>query len=156
MVFRIQGHPPRAPRSLTSNLMYCVRKLFGHSSCVNALAFSSGDGRFLASGGDGKSLGLCTSGYHSLRLRYFIDMQIQIWDFHQNDVNVPSCSFRGPRVRTYLYPLNHTDMLSFVIGQCFFVNILCYQSLFIFVSLFLCNICNILTLLEEEEQMRSS
>ena len=29
------------------------RKLKAHSSCVNALTFSSGEGRFLASGGDG-------------------------------------------------------------------------------------------------------
>lgn len=29
------------------------RFLLGHSSCVNALAFSNGEGRFLASGGDG-------------------------------------------------------------------------------------------------------
>ena len=31
------------------------RKLTGHNSCVNALAFSPGDGRWLASAGDGKS-----------------------------------------------------------------------------------------------------
>ena len=29
------------------------RKLQAHNSCVNTLAFSSGEGRFLASGGDG-------------------------------------------------------------------------------------------------------
>lgn len=29
------------------------RPLLGHTSCVNALGFSNGDGRFLASGGDG-------------------------------------------------------------------------------------------------------
>jgi WD repeat-containing protein 22 len=32
------------------------RKLIGHTSCVNALAFSSGEGRWLASAGDGESL----------------------------------------------------------------------------------------------------
>lgn len=31
-----------------------TRRLNSHTSCVNALTFSSGDGRFLASGGDGK------------------------------------------------------------------------------------------------------
>jgi hypothetical protein len=35
------------------------RKLIGHSSCVNALAFSSGEGRWLASAGDGESLLPC-------------------------------------------------------------------------------------------------
>lgn len=31
------------------------RKLDGHKSCVNALTFSNGDGRWLASAGDGQS-----------------------------------------------------------------------------------------------------
>lgn len=34
-------------------VVYMLRKLEAHRSCVNALAFSSGGGRFLASGGDG-------------------------------------------------------------------------------------------------------
>jgi len=33
-----------------------IRKLRGHDSCVNAVAFSSNDGRWLGTGGDG----LCT------------------------------------------------------------------------------------------------
>lgn len=33
-----------------------IRKLRSHDSCVNAVAFSSNDGRWLATGGDG----LCT------------------------------------------------------------------------------------------------
>ncbi|KAJ8691284.1 hypothetical protein PTI98_010872 [Pleurotus ostreatus] len=51
------------------------RKLCGHTSCVNALAFSS-DGQFLASGGD--------------------DCVVYLWDFHQDDLHRPMCSFTGP------------------------------------------------------------
>jgi len=43
---------------------------------VNALAFSSGGGRWLASAGD--------------------DRVVKLWDLHQEDVSVPSCSFTGP------------------------------------------------------------
>ncbi|KAH9969822.1 WD40 repeat-like protein [Russula dissimulans] len=52
------------------------RNLIGHSSCVNALAFSSGEGRWLASAGD--------------------DRVVKLWDLHQEDVKAPSCSFTGP------------------------------------------------------------
>ncbi|KAH9975631.1 WD40 repeat-like protein [Russula compacta] len=57
------------------------RKLIGHSSCVNALAFSSGEGRWLASAGD--------------------DRIVQLWDLHQEDVTTPSCSFSGPRSNVF-------------------------------------------------------
>ncbi|KAF9013305.1 WD40 repeat-like protein [Cyathus striatus] len=50
------------------------RKLSAHTSCVNALAFSSG-GRFLASGGD--------------------DLKVHLWDFHQEDVKAPCLTLRG-------------------------------------------------------------
>ncbi|KAF9061447.1 WD40-repeat-containing domain protein [Rhodocollybia butyracea] len=53
-------------------------KMRAHSSCINALAFSSQGGRFLASGGD--------------------DLQIHIWDFHQEEATAEPChTFRGPR-----------------------------------------------------------
>ncbi|KIK01883.1 hypothetical protein K443DRAFT_6548 [Laccaria amethystina LaAM-08-1] len=52
------------------------RRLSAHNYCVNALAFSSGEGRFLASGGD--------------------DPHINLWDFHQEDVKSPFRSFVGP------------------------------------------------------------
>ncbi|KAK0441633.1 WD40 repeat-like protein [Armillaria borealis] len=45
------------------------RKLSAHTSCVNYLAFSSNGARFLASGGD--------------------DLDIHIWDFHQDDISHP-------------------------------------------------------------------
>ncbi|KAG7445711.1 WD40 repeat-like protein [Guyanagaster necrorhizus] len=45
------------------------RKLSAHTSCVNYLAFSSNGARFLASGGD--------------------DLDIQIWDFHQDNISHP-------------------------------------------------------------------
>ncbi|KAF9464101.1 WD40 repeat-like protein [Collybia nuda] len=78
-----------AVRALLENSFPYSKKLSGHSSCVNALAFSTGDGRFLASGGD--------------------DMQIQIWDFHQDNVNVPSCSFRGPRGNIFSLEFSATN-----------------------------------------------
>ncbi|KAF9533088.1 WD40-repeat-containing domain protein, partial [Crepidotus variabilis] len=52
------------------------RRLSAHKSCVNALKFSCGEGRFLASGGD--DLGIC------------------LWDFYQDDVKQPSYTLRGP------------------------------------------------------------
>ncbi|KAN0129519.1 WD40 repeat-like protein [Lactarius tabidus] len=52
------------------------RKITGHNSCVNALAFSPGDGRWLASAGD--------------------DRVVKLWDLHQDDLVAPSCSFSGP------------------------------------------------------------
>ncbi|KAJ3534353.1 hypothetical protein NMY22_g6964 [Coprinellus aureogranulatus] len=60
-------------RFLTSS-----RRLSSHTSCVNALAFSSGDGQFLASGGD--------------------DLRVKLWDFHQDDVKSPSHELVGPVV----------------------------------------------------------
>ncbi|KAG6872016.1 hypothetical protein C0995_013894 [Termitomyces sp. Mi166 len=55
----------------------CLSKLAAHTSCVNALAFSSGEGRFLASGGD--------------------DFRIYLWDFHQEDVTTPIYTLHGPK-----------------------------------------------------------
>ena len=43
----------RYKRLIVLSLSPVYRSLPGHTSCVNALAFSNGDGRFLASGGDG-------------------------------------------------------------------------------------------------------
>ncbi|EKM79218.1 hypothetical protein AGABI1DRAFT_128379 [Agaricus bisporus var. burnettii JB137-S8] len=53
------------------------RSLNAHQSCINALAFSNGEGQFLASGGD--------------------DLKILLWDFYQEDVREPIGSFIGPR-----------------------------------------------------------
>ncbi|KAG6915901.1 hypothetical protein DXG01_009368 [Tephrocybe rancida] len=63
--------------SLVANGFPYSRKLFAHTSCVNALAFSSGDGRFLASGGD--------------------DYYTYLWDFHQEDVKIPIHTLHGPK-----------------------------------------------------------
>ncbi|KAI9507367.1 WD40 repeat-like protein [Russula earlei] len=52
------------------------RKLIGHTSCVNDLAFSSGEGRWLVSAGD--------------------DHAVKLWDLHKEDVTSPSFSFSGP------------------------------------------------------------
>jgi WD repeat-containing protein 22 len=79
--------------------MLANRKLIGHSSCVNALAFSSGEGRWLASAGDGKSL---LPYWHRYKWSpsSHIDRVVKLWDLHQEDVSVPSCSFTGPGVST--------------------------------------------------------
>ncbi|KIM54494.1 hypothetical protein SCLCIDRAFT_136752 [Scleroderma citrinum Foug A] len=52
------------------------RKLTAHVSCVNYLAFSRKDGRWLASAGD--------------------DFRILLWDFNQDDVQSPSGYYSGP------------------------------------------------------------
>ncbi|KAF5382441.1 hypothetical protein D9615_002712 [Tricholomella constricta] len=64
-------------------------KLSAHTSCVNALAFSSSDGRFLASGGD--------------------DFRTCIWDFHQEDVTTPVASLRGPRGNIFTLAFSATN-----------------------------------------------
>ncbi|OJA17775.1 hypothetical protein AZE42_04874 [Rhizopogon vesiculosus] len=51
------------------------RKLQAHKSCVNYLAFSRHDGRWLASAGD--------------------DLCVQLWDFSSEDVQRPSYAFTG-------------------------------------------------------------
>ncbi|KAJ7274164.1 WD40 repeat-like protein [Mycena rebaudengoi] len=73
----------RAVEALLEEGFPYSKKLTTHTSCVNALAFSSGDGRFLASGGD--------------------DLNIHMWDLHENESHTPSglrspsSSFSGPR-----------------------------------------------------------
>ncbi|KAG2101108.1 WD40 repeat-like protein [Suillus discolor] len=52
------------------------RKLTAHKSCVNYLAFSRHDGRWLASAGD--------------------DCRVLLWDFSQEDVVCPMHAFAGP------------------------------------------------------------
>lgn len=71
---RLRGRSRMIEPLLDHGLPYS-RKLCGHTSCVNALAFSS-DGQFLASGGD--------------------DCVVYLWDFHQDDLHRPMCSFTGP------------------------------------------------------------
>ncbi|KAF9262873.1 WD40 repeat-like protein [Marasmius fiardii PR-910] len=79
----IPGYPRKRPRtqhkasqSIFDHGFPYSYKLSSHVSCVNALAFSRNDGRFLASGGD--------------------DLNIQLWDFHQENVTTPCHTFVGP------------------------------------------------------------
>ncbi|PPR07786.1 hypothetical protein CVT26_014971 [Gymnopilus dilepis] len=74
------------------------RKLEAHRSCVNALAFSSGDGRFLASGGD--------------------DLRICLWDFHQEDVKSPSFTFIGPRGNIFSIKFSAANRYLYAGGTC--------------------------------------
>ncbi|KAF8634162.1 hypothetical protein AX15_001030 [Amanita polypyramis BW_CC] len=66
--------------AITSNGFPFSRKLLGHTSCVNALVFSR-DGRFLVSGGD--------------------DLQLRLWDFHQEDVTSSWSTCIGPRSNVF-------------------------------------------------------
>ncbi|KAK0243946.1 WD40 repeat-like protein [Armillaria nabsnona] len=65
--------PSRSRNQILESIFYrglpYSRKLSVHTSCVNYLAFSSNGARFLASGGD--------------------DLDIHIWDFHQDDISHP-------------------------------------------------------------------
>ncbi|KAG7088144.1 hypothetical protein E1B28_012166 [Marasmius oreades] len=67
---------PTAAQSIFDHGFPYSHKLSAHVSCVNALTFSRKDGRFLASGGD--------------------DLNIHLWDFHQENVTAPCHSFVGP------------------------------------------------------------
>ncbi|KIK92955.1 hypothetical protein PAXRUDRAFT_829466 [Paxillus rubicundulus Ve08.2h10] len=61
---------------MCSNGFPFSRKLSAHKSCVNYLAFSRNDGRWLASAGD--------------------DFRVQLWDFNQDDIQRPSQTYAGP------------------------------------------------------------
>ncbi|KZV66865.1 WD40 repeat-like protein [Peniophora sp. CONT] len=52
------------------------KSLIGHKSCVNALAFSCGNGQYMASAGD--------------------DLIVRLWDLHREDIKVAS-AFSGAR-----------------------------------------------------------
>ncbi|GBE85301.1 WD40 repeat-like protein [Sparassis latifolia] len=91
--FRSPIHSARSRKSalkhlLTEGFPYS-KKLTGHTSCVNALAFSHGSGRWLASAGD--------------------DLHVLLWDFHQDDVNEASFSFTGPRANVFSLAFSATD-----------------------------------------------
>ncbi|KAF7364852.1 WD40 repeat-like protein [Mycena venus] len=87
LIFDLRNHMPalkgpqsnriRAVETLLERGFPYSRKLTAHISCVNALAFSSVDGRFLASGGD--------------------DLDIHLWDLHEERVRTPCCTLQGPR-----------------------------------------------------------
>ncbi|KAL5482695.1 hypothetical protein ACEPAI_9289 [Sanghuangporus weigelae] len=88
---RTGGHPAfrisqRSAESLNPNAqLHAIfdsgfpysKKLRVHKSCVNAITFSRGDGRWLASAGD--------------------DLRVLLWDFHQENVEAPSTSLTGHR-----------------------------------------------------------
>ncbi|KAJ7256817.1 WD40-repeat-containing domain protein [Mycena haematopus] len=79
---RPQFQRMRAVESLLERGFPYSRKLNAHTSCVNALAFSSLDGRFLASGGD--------------------DLDIHLWDLHEEHVSKPRCTFQGPLANIFV------------------------------------------------------
>ncbi|TFK70950.1 WD40 repeat-like protein [Pluteus cervinus] len=96
----ISGIPPLATSSpsrarrqtldaLVSGGFPYSKKLASHTSCVNSLAFSSGDGRFLASGGD--------------------DLSVKIWDFHDENVDKPVTSFTGPSGNVFALSFSATN-----------------------------------------------
>jgi hypothetical protein len=67
---------------------------------VNALSFSSGDARFIASGGDGEDLRFFSFVVEELFIgtRMQQDFYIHLWDMHQEDIIVPSRTLTGPKV----------------------------------------------------------
>lgn len=79
-----------------------IRKLRSHDSCVNAVAFSSNDGRWLATGGDG----LCTPVLPKLSLLIephlsWLDRRLLIWDLWQENIEKPVHTFLGANVRSF-------------------------------------------------------
>ncbi|KIK69772.1 hypothetical protein GYMLUDRAFT_523222 [Collybiopsis luxurians FD-317 M1] len=84
------------PSSLFDQGFLYSTKLRAHTSCINALAFSSKGGRFLASGGD--------------------DLRIHLWDFHQEDVVVPSDTLIGPRNNIFCLEFSCSNQYLFAGG----------------------------------------
>ena len=74
----LKASPPHCTPLKNSLNATNTRKLTAHKSCVNYLAFSRHDGRWLASAGD--------------------DFCVQLWDFSQEDVKRPAYAFTGPIV----------------------------------------------------------
>ncbi|KAG8932640.1 hypothetical protein FRC02_000816 [Tulasnella sp. 418] len=70
-----------------------TRKLVGHSSCINALTWSSGsDGKWMASGGD--------------------DNKILLWDMY-GDFEAPIASCQGPRGNIFTIAFNASNTTLF-------------------------------------------
>ncbi|KAK7690154.1 hypothetical protein QCA50_006803 [Cerrena zonata] len=65
------------------------RKLSAHTACVNAITFSNGDGRWLASAGD--------------------DPFIYLWDFHQTDLSQPTCGYIGHSSNVFALAFSATN-----------------------------------------------
>ena len=78
--------------------MTTTRKLAGHRSCVNAITFSRGDGRWLASGGDGMWIKYMEMSCKFLIFSVLLDLTIKLWDFHQESLIDASYSFIGHTV----------------------------------------------------------
>ncbi|KAJ4465826.1 WD40-repeat-containing domain protein [Lentinula edodes] len=97
--------PGLRPRSLSGPLtsstffdygFHYSTKLRAHSSCINALALSSNGGRFLASGGD--------------------DLDVHLWDFHQEDINKPCHTLVGPRNNIFCLEFSCSNQFLFAGG----------------------------------------
>jgi len=78
-----------ALNTVLANGFHYSRKLHGHASCVNALAFSNCRSRWLASAGD--------------------DPFVLLWDFHRDDVTEPSFIFTGPKANVFALAFSATD-----------------------------------------------
>ena len=71
------------------------RVLYGHKSCVNALAFSSGDGHYMASAGDGMADQYMPRSVSNEVLQS--DHIVRLWDLYREEVEITS-AFSGPTV----------------------------------------------------------
>ena len=85
---------------LTANLN--IRKLRSHDSCVNAVAFSSNDGRWLGTGGDGLFTPVLPKLYYLWNyILPWLDRRLLIWDLWQEDIEKPVHTFLGANVRSF-------------------------------------------------------
>ncbi|KJA21206.1 hypothetical protein HYPSUDRAFT_141104 [Hypholoma sublateritium FD-334 SS-4] len=102
--------------------LFLSRKLQAHKSCVNALTFSSGAGRYLASGGDGayrhRDPGTLESLTGQPPWRPALDLRILLWDFHQDDVKAPSHTLRGPKGNIFCLNFSATNRFILSGGTC--------------------------------------
>ncbi len=79
--------------SLTADLN--IRKLRSHESCVNAVAFSSNDGRWLGTGGDG--LYTC-----ALALEFIYTYELHYTPLRQETINMGLVAGRYRETRAHL------------------------------------------------------
>ena len=132
---------PRRGPSIPADPLLC-RRLTAHTSCVNALAWS-GNGRWLASAGDGKQIkSVIAPIAPATRHGQYTDRRVLLWDFHPLDNLSAPLVCTGPRVHS-LFPILVITLWThslISVGQCPLLGVYCIKHF----CLVVCILCQIL------------